>query len=352
MRFFVAVIATISAAAASVHGLPVRPTGSSPTLHIFGDSLSDIGTLKEMTLGLVPPTPYWDGRFSSGPVWNEYLSLLLDYNLYNRAIGGSTANNNEATIIDILNFHIPSTQDQINYFKFLHPLYTLDTTRNKDIAVLEVGANDFFADQGSIANGTLSVDSFIDTLSTAVVDQLDQLRNVGFKNIIVTNLAAIQYTPMARTGNGVAMATSAVTGYNSMLATKANAWAKINSDITFAISDIGGFVEVTVKSAAVISALGLTDTTDACTDSLNASSFDALFSTAINGITACADPSTSYFFDAVHPAERVHRLFGYYSWKAISALLSGSTYELNEANLLSLIKTYKLGTVAPKPAAI
>ncbi|KAI8318443.1 hypothetical protein GQ54DRAFT_314482, partial [Martensiomyces pterosporus] len=69
---------------------------SKPTLYIFGDSLSDIGTLKELTLGLVPPPPYWQGRFSSGPSWNEYLAPLLGYNLYNKAIGGSTSDNSHS----------------------------------------------------------------------------------------------------------------------------------------------------------------------------------------------------------------------------------------------------------------
>ncbi|KAJ2559942.1 hypothetical protein EV175_000055 [Coemansia sp. RSA 1933] len=352
MRFFFAVIATVYAAAASVQALAIRTSSSKPTLYIFGDSLSDIGTLKELTLGLIPPSPYWEGRFSSGPVWNEYLALLLDYNLYNKAIGGSTANNDDETLIDILGVKIPSTQDQINAFKVLFPLYTLDSTRSQDIAVLEVGANDYFADQTNIVNGTISVDSFVDTLSTTVVGQLDQLRQIGFKNIVVANMAAIQYTPMASNGDTVSVATNVVTSYNTLLATKANAWASSYSDITFSISDIGQYVQISVGSSSIISALGLTDTTDACTSGIMISTFDELISDIISGITACADPSTNYFFDSVHPAERVHRLFGYYAWKSISAVLSGSTYELSEANLLSLISTYDLGTVAPKPAAI
>ncbi|KAJ1794756.1 hypothetical protein LPJ59_004470, partial [Coemansia sp. RSA 2399] len=306
----------------------------------------------ELTLGLVPPAPYWDGRFSSGPVWNEYLALLLDYNLYNKAIGGSTANNADTTLIDILGIEIPSTQDQINAFKILFPLYTFDSTRSKDIAVLEVGANDYFADQTKLVNGTISVDSFIDTLATTVVNQLDQLRQIGFKNIIVANMAAIQYTPMATSGNTAALAASVVTGYNSLLATKANAWASSYSDITFAISDIGGYVDISVNSAAIVSALGLADTTTACTSGIDITTFDQLVSDILSGITECADPSTNYFFDFVHPAERVQRLFGYYAWKSISAVLSGTTYDLTEANLLSLISTYNLGTVAPKPASI
>ncbi|KAI9504439.1 GDSL-like Lipase/Acylhydrolase-domain-containing protein [Coemansia spiralis] len=353
MKFVITVLAAMFAVIFSAQAVAIRAaTSSSPTLYIFGDSLSDIGTLKQMTLGLVPGSPYWKGRFSSGPVWNEYLSLLLSYNLYNKAIGGSTSDNTHATLIDILNIHIPSTQDQINYFKFITPFYTLDSTRSQDIAVLEVGANDYFVEQSNIANGTLSASSFIDTLSTTVVSQLDQLRQIGFQNIAVANMAAIQYTPMARQGNSVSEAQQVVTSYNQMLATKAKAWASANPGVTFSISDIGDFVEISLNSHAVISALGITDTADACVNSPNITSFDALVSYAMSGSSSCSDPSTNYFFDSVHPAERVHRLFGYYAWQSFTAVLKGSTYALSEANLLALISQYNLGTPAPKPAAI
>ncbi|KAJ1723464.1 hypothetical protein LPJ53_002172 [Coemansia erecta] len=353
MKLSVLSFSALSTAVISVQAAVIR--AATPTLHIFGDSLSDIGTLKQITLGLVPAAPYWEGRFSSGPVWNEYMAELLGFNLYNKAIGGSTSDNSHSTLIDILNINIPSTQDQINYFKFTNPFYTLDSTRSQDIVVLEVGANDYFADMADLKNGTLSASSFIDTLSTTVVDQLDQLRAIGFKNIVVANLAAIQYTPMAGQNDMRDLAASIVNTYNQQLATKSNSWIKSVSGVShFAIADIGGFVELTVNSPAIISALGLTDVADACVDSLNLTSLSSLLSStaSTSADSACADPSTYYFFDSVHPAERVHRLYGYYAWKQAIAILQGTTYDLTEANMLSLINQYNLGTVAPKPATV
>ncbi len=56
---------------------------------VFGDSLSDNGNLYDLTLQLhaikndipiIPsPTLYWKGRFSDGPVWNEYLASMLHF---------------------------------------------------------------------------------------------------------------------------------------------------------------------------------------------------------------------------------------------------------------------------------
>jgi thermolabile hemolysin len=60
---------------------------------VFGDSVSDNGELYRLTGDAYPPPPYWEGRFSNGPVWPEYLApdlgmagLLEDY-----AVGGATS---------------------------------------------------------------------------------------------------------------------------------------------------------------------------------------------------------------------------------------------------------------------
>jgi len=44
-----------------------------------------------LTNGRIPSSPpYFEGRFSNGPVWNEYLADDLGIPLINRAFGGAT----------------------------------------------------------------------------------------------------------------------------------------------------------------------------------------------------------------------------------------------------------------------
>ncbi|KAJ2660703.1 hypothetical protein IWW48_002800 [Coemansia sp. RSA 1200] len=353
------------AIAATAFQTAVVSAATTPTLYIFGDSLSDVGTLKKLTLNLLPPKPYWEGRFSSGPVWNEYLAKLLGFNLYNKAIGGSTSDNKNSALLDFLPvdlpINIPSTQDQINYFKLTRPTYSLSTTRSLDIAVLEAGANDFFAEMFNLATNTLTIESFVETLTTAVVSQLEQLRKIGFKNIVVANMAAIQYTPFADILDMQALANTTVNLYNSQLAKKANAWAKAASGVQiFNVADIGGFVEVTANSPAILSALGLTNVKTSCVGGnvLNLVQSDNKLAALLKLIVdakenlMCSDPSTNYFFDFVHPAERIQRLFGYFGKEMVSSALQGKALELTEDSILSIINKNNLGTPAPKPVAV
>ncbi|KAJ2738954.1 hypothetical protein GGI20_006188, partial [Coemansia sp. BCRC 34301] len=200
------------------------------------------------------------------------------------------------------------------------------------------------------------------TLSNSVVGQLEQLRKIGFKNIVVPNLAAIQHTPMAALLNMQAISNATVTQYNRVLGAKANAWAAKNAkDLGFfTIADIGGFVELTVQSPAITTALGLEDVKTSCVGGnlLNlVQAKDKLLALLQLVLDAkdnllCSNPSTNYFFDPVHPAERVQRLFGYFGKEVMAAMIQGTTYELNEANILSIIRKYNLGTPAPKPARV
>ncbi|KAJ2159499.1 hypothetical protein GGF46_002995 [Coemansia sp. RSA 552] len=354
MRLFIPVVSAAMAAVATVQAAAIG-LADTPLLAVFGNSLSDIGTLKALTLGIVPSSPYWKGRFSSGPTWNEYLELLMGYRLYNKAVGGATSDNDHSTTIDILGIHLPSTQDQINFFKLGHPLFKKRRTRDEDIAILEIGANDYFVDTPRLQEGSLSIANFTQTLADTVVGQLEQLRGIGFRNIVVLNMAAIQDTPMAIQANQRELADATVTTYNNLLAVKANAWAKVASDLSlFTVSDIGGFVKIAAGSSAISSALGLKNVTGACLDTLDTSTQAARMNSAMNATvgSVCTDPSEFFFFDDIHPTERVHRLYGYYLWKALAALKKGKSFHLCESNLLSLIKNYNLGTPVSKPVAI
>jgi hypothetical protein len=61
-------------------GCRITPThAGSPysALYAFGDSLSDVGNVFAASVGKEPAPPYFQGRFSNGPIWLDYLAERL-----------------------------------------------------------------------------------------------------------------------------------------------------------------------------------------------------------------------------------------------------------------------------------
>src|ERR1700744_3603769 len=68
---------------------PSAFASSVPPVVVYGDSLSDNGNL--FSLIGYPPSPYYDGRFSNGPVAAEQLATALGAPLHDFAVGGATS---------------------------------------------------------------------------------------------------------------------------------------------------------------------------------------------------------------------------------------------------------------------
>ena len=56
-----------------VYAMPTACAGNFTNIVAFGDSLTDVGNLYA-AYAYPPDPPYWNGRFSNGPVWVEYLA--------------------------------------------------------------------------------------------------------------------------------------------------------------------------------------------------------------------------------------------------------------------------------------
>ncbi|KAJ2354971.1 hypothetical protein GGF43_002957, partial [Coemansia sp. RSA 2618] len=188
-------------------------------------------------------------------------------------MGGSTSADLNSSASDTFGIQLPTVQDQVDDFEDSFTQYKQNKTRDRDIVVLEGGANDYFAGAANLASGNLSVSSFADTLSTTVINQLEQLRNIGFKTIVVANIAAIQYSAMAIQTGEQKLASVTINTYNDLLASKTSAWAKTATDVKLiAMSDIGKFVEITTNSPSIIHTLGLTNVTGSCIANSDSSS--------------------------------------------------------------------------------
>jgi phospholipase/lecithinase/hemolysin len=147
-------------------------TGYSFTaLYVFGDSLSDTGRNPPP-----PGTNYFNGRYSNGPLWVEYLSaqLGLPYNASNNfAVSGSTTSNLLSQIAGL----------------------TPSTNLSSALFTLVSAGNDFFYNAPTLGVNDpawgVVVTNAVMNLSNAV----SALYTNGAREIIVGNLVNIGRTP-------------------------------------------------------------------------------------------------------------------------------------------------------------
>ena len=141
-------------------------------INIFGDSLVDNGNAFRATGGIIPPSPpYFNGRFSNGPVWVEGFSTELKLpagSNSNFAFGGATSGTGNT--IDVA---LPGLTTQLDRFLLLSP-----TVNPNQLFAIWAGANDYLG--GGVTNPAIVVGN----LSTAT----QRLIGAGAQQIIVPNL--------------------------------------------------------------------------------------------------------------------------------------------------------------------
>ena len=198
IALFTAVILSVtwgSAAVAQGQGI-----GKIKDIHVFGDSLSDTGNMFALSVGMEPPSPpYFDGRFSNGPVWVETLAELLHLNTdfdtpitldplaNNQAVGGAftdTRNSNDDLIPAEINAGILS---QVDNFASAG-----GRIKRKDLVIVWGGANNYVFD--TLAGIPPFPPDVVDDLKRAIED----LADLGARRFLVLNLPDLGATPLAQ----------------------------------------------------------------------------------------------------------------------------------------------------------
>jgi thermolabile hemolysin len=240
----------------------------------FGDSLTDTGNFYDLTG--VPPFPYYDGRFSDGPVWIEYFASSLRLApdaVANYAVGGSaTGYDNENDIPGVAEF--PGLQDQLDQFEA-----DLDGRRtdSRALHVVWAGANDFFIT-------TVGPEETIATGVGNTIVALTRLRQAGAQHIMVINLPDLGLTPLGAASGNAASLSYLASAYNQTL------------DAALDQFETCGIRIIRVDSAASLRKMvgdpdtyGFTNVTDAY-------------------LETGGDPSGFLFWDAVHPTTLGHEI--------------------------------------------
>ena len=245
-------------------------------IYTFGDSLSDTGNAYKATASQLPPSPpYFEGRFSNGPVWVEYLAKSLGLKQTNFAIGGANTDSKN-TLIPGNPLNLPGLEQQINNFTTANP------TADKDgLYIVWAGSNDYLG--GGVTNPTQPV--------TNLANAVTSLANVGAKNIMVVNLPDLGKLPGTSGDSQTSLGLSTLTGFhNSGLNTTLAALSQ-QPGINIIPVDVNSLFNRAIASKEEF---GFTNVTDSC---LNLATQ-----------TICSNPDKYLFWDAIHPTTRVHSL--------------------------------------------
>lgn len=283
----------------------------------FGDSLSDTGNIYTLTGGATPASPYFNGRFSDGPVWTEYLAAGIGLPASsaaslqggtNFAFGGARTAGGS----------IPSLLAQVG--SFTAGLAALDPNA---LYVVVAGGNDmrdarsaFSTMDAAGAAGRLAAAT---TATNNIRSAISQLAAKGARNVLISSLPDLGTTPEA-VGLGLVAPSSDASLQFNILTSSIVGWGQ-SLGLTMSFLDMAG-VNTAIRNDALGNGgatYGITNVFTPC------GSFQGSI-----GISC----SVSGFSDALHPSGRAHQLIGA---AALAAVPEPATWLLMAAGALTLL---------------
>ena len=254
-------------------------TTSYDALYVFGDSYCDVGNIFAATGGAEPAAPYYNGRFSNGPIWLDHVAGFLGVPLKASLLGGTDYAFGGAWVTEVQSIPggtIPSVPDQVKLYLSQHG----GKADPNALYILEGGGNDIL---DTTAGSPQTLGRHI---AEGLVDSEQLLRRAGAKHFVIPDLFNVGLLPAAA-GN-VSFATAASAATNESL------------DALLAIEQcLEGIQIIRLNVFSLLNAVeadpthfGFTDVTDPCLTS-----------------AVCADPDHTFFWDTHHPTEFGHAFF-------------------------------------------
>lgn len=279
-------------------------------IYAFGDSLSDSGNVYDFSSKLgfpVPPSPYFDGRFSNGPVWVESLASKLGLTISPSLAGGNNfayggAESGTENVFDPLlkpfGLTLPGLQQEVQSFVGGLPNQAADP---KALYTVWAGANDYLG--GGQTTDTATIDNLLNAVTS--------LNDAGAKNILVVNLPDLGKIP-GSLNTPEAPALSALSQqHNSDLALRlANLSRDRGSSINIIPLDVYSTFEAIIADPTEY---GFTNVTQGCINP--PPPFPPTYNSPCNDQKSVQNQYFSW--DGLHPTEPGHRLIAEAAFSAV-----------------------------------
>ncbi|KAJ3064885.1 hypothetical protein HDU98_011754 [Podochytrium sp. JEL0797] len=256
----------------------------------FGDSLSDNGNL--FAAYGVPPAPYWQGRFSNGPVWVEYLTKFIpNAKLHDFAVGSACATVANAQHLPLFTGSTVTTSDipdLMAQFGLFQNATASKLNFHSTLFTVWAGGNDFdFAmESGKIVSPPV--------VAAAVITAVDHLISMGAVNVMVNTLPSLDETPLGASMPAfAALLKLASSMFNAGIVAGVAQLSAKYPQANVILTDASIFF-----NHALMPSFGFTDVDHKC----------------FNGTEVCDTPDTFLFWDRVHPTTMGHNLLGQYAY--------------------------------------
>ncbi len=242
--------------------------GTISSIVVYGDSLSDNGNLFAATGSLQPPSPpYFQGRFSNGPVTVEQLAANLGVPLVDFAFAGATTgigNTGDGGSPGAFGaLGLPGMLTEFSQTKASLGPFT------GGLFVVWGGPNDFISNPDPSAIGPAI---------TNLLTIIGGLEALGATDILVPGMPDLGLTPRFRAQGAV------IAGGATALTDAFNATLRANLPPGVTFFDSAALLRAVVANPG---AFGFTDVTDACLNPVTS--------------TICANPNQFLFWDDLHP---------------------------------------------------
>jgi len=248
-------------------------------LYVFGDSYCDVGNLFAATGGAIPGAPYYNGRFSNGPIWVDHVAGFLGVPLLPSLQGGTDYAFGGAWMTapqTIPGGTIPDVLQQVQLYLSLNG----GKADPNALYVIEGGGNDILGTTSG------SPDALGYQIASGVAQSELMLRRAGARHFLIPDMINVGLLPAAAGNAQFAAAASKA----------ANKWTDVLLEFEQQLEGIRIIrMDVFYLFNAVEkdpSHFGFADVTDPC------------LTTAV-----CGDPDHTLFWDTHHPTVFGHSFF-------------------------------------------
>lgn len=269
-------------------------------IYILGDSLSDQGNMKRATEIIGAPAPvlpdpahYFDGRFSNGPVYADYLAGALGKALEPSIVGGTNFSYGGAR----MGYNTVESQAGGGFPDGLFP-WSLNAevqafrSRGYDdpngLYIVFSGSNDV----ADILRQGLDPTVAIPQVVAGIVGAVHAVRDANARRVLVANVPDLGLTPLFLSMDPAV--TAAATGVSASYNAALHAALQAISGIEILEFDTFGYLQELVADPG---RLGITETQAPC--------YNGFVSPNPQPVE-CSNAADFLFWDVIHPTTQVH----------------------------------------------